>query len=87
LNCVHAFSHIHDKGRNSKRFCYINGFVIYYRSKSSAGISGMNKLDGSFEPSSSDTGSVLKNEMESGPLPRDCKALSEHKAVTKGTNK
>jgi hypothetical protein len=47
----------------------------------------MNKLDGSFEPSSSDTGSVLKNEMESGPLPRDCKALSEHKAVTKGTNK
>ncbi|KAJ6717232.1 SPECTRIN BETA CHAIN BRAIN [Salix koriyanagi] len=29
----------------------------------------------------------LKNELESGPLPRDSKALSEHKAVTKGTNK
>ncbi|XP_034892802.1 uncharacterized protein [Populus alba] len=65
------------------RLCDAQGF----RSKSSAGISGMNKLDGSFEPSSSDTGSVLKKEMESGPLPRDCKALSEHKAVTKGTNK
>ncbi|KAJ6410178.1 hypothetical protein OIU84_009638 [Salix udensis] len=57
------------------------------RSKLSAGISGMTKLDVSFEPTSSDTGSVFKNEMESGPLPRDSKALSEHKAVTKGTNK
>ncbi|KAF9676379.1 hypothetical protein SADUNF_Sadunf09G0132500 [Salix dunnii] len=57
------------------------------RSKLSAGISGMNKLDVSFEPTSSDTGPVLKNEMESHPLPRDCKTLSEHKAVTKGMNK
>ncbi|KAJ6311115.1 hypothetical protein OIU76_015777 [Salix suchowensis] len=57
------------------------------RSKLSAGISGMTKLDVSFEPTSSDTGSVFKNEMESGLLPRDSKALSEHKAVTKGTNK
>lgn len=46
----------------------------------------MNKLEGSFEPTSSDTSTILKNEMESG-LPRDRIALSEHKVVTKGTNK
>jgi hypothetical protein len=43
-------------------------------------------LEGSFEPTSSDTSTVLKNEMESG-LPRNRIALLEHKVVTKGTNK
>uniref|UniRef100_A0A6N2M156 Uncharacterized protein n=1 Tax=Salix viminalis TaxID=40686 RepID=A0A6N2M156_SALVM len=64
------------------RSCDAQGF----RSKSSAGVGGLNKLEGSFEPTSSDTSTILKNEMESG-LPRDRIALSEHKAVTKGTNK
>lgn len=86
LNCAHAFFHIHDKRRKRKRFCYINGFLIYYRSKSSAGVSGFNKLEGSFEPTSSDTSTVVKNEMES-VLPRNRIALLEHKVVTKGTNK
>ncbi|KAF9684699.1 hypothetical protein SADUNF_Sadunf04G0145700 [Salix dunnii] len=64
------------------RSCDAQGF----RSKSSAGVGGLNKLEGSFEPTTSDTSTVLKNEMESG-LPRDRIVLSEHKAVMKGTNK
>ncbi|KAJ6983953.1 hypothetical protein NC653_022237 [Populus alba x Populus x berolinensis] len=65
------------------RLCDAQGF----RSKSVCWNQWNEQIGCSFEPSSSDTGSVLKKEMESGPLPRDCKALSEHKAVTKGTNK
>ncbi|CAK7329107.1 unnamed protein product [Dovyalis caffra] len=65
------------------RSCDAQGF----RSKSSGGVGGMSKLDGSFEPTSSDTGSILKNEMESGTLARDRIALLEHKIVKKGTNK
>uniref|UniRef100_A0A6M2EFF5 Uncharacterized protein n=1 Tax=Populus davidiana TaxID=266767 RepID=A0A6M2EFF5_9ROSI len=64
------------------RSCDAQGF----RSKSSAGVSGFNKLEGSFEPTSSDTSTILKNEMESG-LPRNRIALLEHKVGTKGTNK
>ncbi|KAG6778205.1 hypothetical protein POTOM_018059 [Populus tomentosa] len=64
------------------RTCDAQGF----RSKSSAGVSGFNKLEGSFEPTSSDTSTILKNEMESG-LPRNRIALLEHKVVMKGTNK
>ncbi|CAN1171397.1 hypothetical protein LINPERPRIM_LOCUS7948 [Linum perenne] len=57
-----------------------------FRSKSSPGI-GVNKSDCSVEPSSSDTSTALRNEIDSGPSPRDRIAHLEKKAVTKSSNK
>ncbi|XP_012079784.1 uncharacterized protein LOC105640155 isoform X2 [Jatropha curcas] len=65
------------------RSCDAQGF----RSKSSPSVSGINKLDGSLEPSGSDTSTILRNEMDSGTLPRDRLALLEQKTFTKGSNK
>ncbi|XP_050205621.1 uncharacterized protein LOC126655455 isoform X2 [Mercurialis annua] len=65
------------------RSCDTQGF----RSKSSSGVGGISELNGSLEPSGSDTSTVLRNEMDSGTSPRDRLALLEQKAVTKGRNK
>ncbi|ESR37491.1 hypothetical protein CICLE_v10027692mg [Citrus x clementina] len=56
-----------------------------FRSKSSPGVGGINKLDGSFELASSDAGTLLRNELES-PSPRDRTTLLEQRVV-KGNNK
>ncbi|XP_031261152.1 uncharacterized protein LOC116119352 isoform X3 [Pistacia vera] len=57
-----------------------------HRSKSSPGVTGINKLDGSFELASSDAGSLLKTELES-PSPRDRTSMLEQRVVAKGNNK
>ncbi|CAI0398275.1 unnamed protein product [Linum tenue] len=57
-----------------------------FRSKSSP-VSGINKSDGSLEPTSSDTSTPLRSEMESGPPPRDRMALLEKKVLAKASNK
>ncbi|CAL1403946.1 unnamed protein product [Linum trigynum] len=54
-----------------------------FRSKSSPSVSGINKSDGSLEPTSSDT----RSEMESGAPTRDRMALLEKKVLTKASNK
>ncbi|XP_044483678.1 uncharacterized protein LOC123209625 [Mangifera indica] len=56
------------------------------RSKSSLGVTGINKLDGSLEPASSDAGSLLKTELEGPPL-RDRTSMLEQRVVAKGKNK
>ncbi|KAJ9177933.1 hypothetical protein P3X46_009860 [Hevea brasiliensis] len=58
-----------------------------FRSKSSPGVGGINKLDTTLEPSGSDTSTVIRNEMDTGTLSRDRLALLEQKVVTKGSNK
>ncbi|GLT63869.1 hypothetical protein SLA2020_364010 [Shorea laevis] len=57
--------------------------ALGFRSKSSPGVSGIHKLDGSFEPAGSDGGTALRNEPESIPLPR----VLEQRVVAKGSNK
>ncbi|KAG8644758.1 hypothetical protein MANES_11G161400v8 [Manihot esculenta] len=76
---------IHPKiGADSKlRSCDAQGF----RSKSSPGVGGINKLDSTLEPSGSDTSTVLRNEMDTGTLSRDRLSPLEQKVVTKGSNK
>ncbi|GKV34926.1 hypothetical protein SLEP1_g43259 [Rubroshorea leprosula] len=61
--------------------------VLGFRSKSSPGVSGIHKLDGSFEPAGSDAGTALRNEPESIPLPRDRTTVLEQRVVAKGSNK
>ncbi|XP_057986816.1 uncharacterized protein LOC110659949 isoform X2 [Hevea brasiliensis] len=65
------------------RSCDAQGF----RSKSSPGVGGINKLDSSLEPGCSDACTVLRNEMDTGTLPRGHLVLLEQKVVTKGSNK
>ncbi|CAN0916762.1 hypothetical protein LINGRAHAP2_LOCUS29888 [Linum grandiflorum] len=57
-----------------------------FRSKSSPGV-GVNKSDCSVEPTSSDTSTALRNEIDSGPSPRDRIAHLEKKVMTKSSNK
>ncbi|WCJ41818.1 hypothetical protein M5689_022661 [Euphorbia peplus] len=65
------------------RSCDAQGF----RSKSSLGVGGVNKLDSSFETSGSDTSAVFRSDLDSATLPRDRLALLEQKFVTKGSDK
>nr|XP_048325119.1 uncharacterized protein LOC107410028 isoform X1 [Ziziphus jujuba var. spinosa] len=65
------------------RSCDAHGF----RSKSSPGVSRINKLDGSFEPTNSEASIVLKSEPEIAPLPRDRMAVLEQRVLPKGSNK
>lgn len=60
---------------------------MFGRSKSSPGVGGINKSDGTFEPSNSDMSTVLKSEQESAPLPRDRMAVLEQRVLLKGSNK
>ncbi|KAJ4846756.1 hypothetical protein Tsubulata_010242 [Turnera subulata] len=57
-----------------------------FRSKSSAGVGGINKLDAPLEPTASDA-SAVRSEMESGSIPRDRMAPSEQRVLTKSSNK
>lgn len=61
--------------------------LFYNRSKSSSGVSGVNKLDGSFEPAASDSGMGHRNELDGTSLPRDRTANLEQRVVAKGGNK
>ncbi|TXG73620.1 hypothetical protein EZV62_002199 [Acer yangbiense] len=71
-------------GSDSKlRSCDVQAF----RSKSSPGVNGINKLDGPFELASSDAGMLLSNELESPPPPRDRMAVLEQRVVAKGNKK
>ncbi|KAL5583035.1 hypothetical protein UlMin_015477 [Ulmus minor] len=65
------------------RSCDSHGF----RLKSSPGVSGTNKLDGSFEPINSDGCTELKSEHETVSLPRDRLAVLEQNLLVKGSNK
>ncbi|KAL5765499.1 hypothetical protein ACOSP7_016116 [Xanthoceras sorbifolium] len=61
--------------------------VQAFRSKSSPGANGINKLDGSFELASSDASTLLMNELESPPPPRDRMGGLEQRVVAKGNTK
>ncbi|XP_010244738.1 PREDICTED: uncharacterized protein LOC104588490 isoform X2 [Nelumbo nucifera] len=66
------------------RACDTHGF----RSVPSNGISGINKLDGTSQPTSSNARTLLKNELENVSLPRDRAAgLDKERGVAKGNNK
>ncbi|CAN8300999.1 unnamed protein product [Cochlearia groenlandica] len=58
-----------------------------FRSKSSTGLSGINRLDSSFEPDSPGMGALSKSELETVPLARDRSKLAEKRLMAKGNNK
>lgn len=62
-------------------------FFYVCRSKSSPGVSGINRSDGSFEASGTNANTVLRNELESTSIPRDRAAMLEQRAVIKTNNK
>ncbi|MBA0650576.1 hypothetical protein Goklo_017979 [Gossypium klotzschianum] len=61
--------------------------TVGFRSKSSPGVSGINRSDGSFEASGSNANTVLRNELESTSIPRDRAAMLEQRVVIKTNNK
>ncbi|KAG7947560.1 hypothetical protein I3843_14G101200 [Carya illinoinensis] len=65
------------------RSCDTHGF----RLKSSPGVSGINKVDGSFEATCSDACAVVRNELEHALLPRDRTVVLEQRLLAKGNNK
>ncbi|KAA3471709.1 spectrin beta chain, brain [Gossypium australe] len=65
------------------RSCDIQGF----RSKSSPGVGGIRKSDGSFEAAGSDASTVLRNELESTSIPRDRAAMLDQRVVVKANTK
>ncbi|XP_022729015.1 uncharacterized protein LOC111284573 isoform X2 [Durio zibethinus] len=58
-----------------------------FRSKSSPGVGGINRSDGSFEAAGSDASTVLRNELENTSIPRDRAAILEQRIVVKANNK
>lgn len=58
-----------------------------YRSKSSIGVSGINRLDASFEPDSPGMGALSRNELETVSLAKDRSVLAEQRLMAKGNNK
>ncbi|KAK8514435.1 hypothetical protein V6N12_009141 [Hibiscus sabdariffa] len=65
------------------RSCDIQGF----RSKSSLGVGGIRKSEGSFEAVGSDASTVLRSELEGTSIPRDRAAMLEQRVVLKANNK
>ncbi|XVE79266.1 hypothetical protein DITRI_Ditri14bG0043900 [Diplodiscus trichospermus] len=65
------------------RSCDTQGF----RSKSSPGVSGINRSDGSFEAAGSDASTVLRNDFENTSIARDRAAMLEQRIVVKANNK
>ncbi|MBA0739880.1 hypothetical protein Gogos_013108 [Gossypium gossypioides] len=61
--------------------------TLGFRSKSSPGVSGINRSDGSFEASGSNVNTVLRNELDSTSIPRDRAAMLEQRVVIKTNNK
>lgn len=60
---------------------------ICYRLKSSAGVSGINRTESSFEPDSPGMGALSRNELETASLARDRSVLAEQRLMAKGNNK
>ncbi|XP_024012705.1 uncharacterized protein LOC18018268 isoform X3 [Eutrema salsugineum] len=58
-----------------------------FRLKSSTGVSGINRLESSFEPDSPGMGAFSRNELESVSLARDRSVLAEQRLMAKGNNK
>ncbi|XP_013611725.1 PREDICTED: uncharacterized protein LOC106318340 isoform X1 [Brassica oleracea var. oleracea] len=57
------------------------------RLKSSAGVSGINRTESSFEPDSPGMGALSRNELETASLARDRSVLAEQRLMAKGNNK
>lgn len=57
------------------------------RARSSPGLSGIDKLDESFEPVSSQSCTALRNELETVPSPKDRTTILEERISVKGINK
>lgn len=57
------------------------------RSKSSTGVGGINKLNGSFEGASSSAATLHRNDLDAFPPSRDRLAILEQRAVVKGSNR
>ncbi|KAJ4869221.1 Uncharacterized protein Rs2_49230 [Raphanus sativus] len=58
-----------------------------FRLKSSTGVSGINRLESSFEPESPCMGGVSRNELETVSIARDRSVLAEQRLMDKGNNK
>uniref|UniRef100_A0A1J3F073 Uncharacterized protein n=1 Tax=Noccaea caerulescens TaxID=107243 RepID=A0A1J3F073_NOCCA len=58
-----------------------------FRLKSSTGVSGINRLDSSFEPDSPGLGALSRNELETVSFARDRSVLAEQRLIAKGNNK
>ncbi|KAJ4883648.1 Uncharacterized protein Rs2_33741 [Raphanus sativus] len=58
-----------------------------FRLKSSTGVSGINRLESSFEPDSPGMGALSRNELETASLARDRSVLAEQRLMAKGNNK
>ncbi|GMJ10702.1 SAGA complex subunit 1 [Hibiscus trionum] len=58
-----------------------------FRSKSSPGVSGINRSHGSFEAAGSEANTVLRNELESTSIPRDRASMLEQRVVVKTNTK
>ncbi|CDY65613.1 BnaCnng47970D [Brassica napus] len=58
-----------------------------FRLKSSTGVSGINRLESSFEPDSPGMGGLPRNELETVSLARDRSVLAEQRLMAKGNNK
>lgn len=58
-----------------------------YRSKSSPGLGGINKLDGSFDSAGSDVSTPIRNELDSPSFSRDRVGTLEQRVMAKGGNK
>ncbi|KAK8503526.1 hypothetical protein V6N13_094647 [Hibiscus sabdariffa] len=61
--------------------------TLGFRSKSSPGVSGINRSHGSFEAAGSEVNTELRNELESPSIPRDRAAMLEQRVVVKTNNK
>lgn len=64
-----------------------SGDAHSFRSRSSPGVSGMNKSEDSSEPASSNACTVRRNELDSVPLLRERTTAMEQRIVAKGNNK
>ncbi|CAN8252580.1 unnamed protein product [Cochlearia groenlandica] len=58
-----------------------------FRSRYSAGVSGINRLDASFEPDSPGMSALSRNESETVSLARDRSVLAEQRLIAKGNQK
>ncbi|KAK9029290.1 hypothetical protein V6N11_026409 [Hibiscus sabdariffa] len=61
--------------------------TLGFRSKSSPGVSGINRSHGSLEAAGSEANTVLRNELESTSIPRDRASMLDQRAVVKSNTK
>lgn len=65
----------------------IHNVNFFCRLKSSSGVSGINRIDSSFEPDSPGLGALSRNELETVSFARDRSVLAEQRLMAKGNNK